>query len=50
LLIFFDLRHLSILYPATSVFLGHPTYPAKKKLTVINKEDKYNKDWWWWWW
>jgi hypothetical protein len=30
LLIFFDLRHLLIPYPATSVFLGHLIYPATK--------------------
>ena len=41
--IFFDLRHLSIPYPVTSAFLGHPVCPATK-LTAFNKYDKCDKD------
>ena len=36
--IFFDIKHLSIPYPVTSTFLGHPVCPATK-LTAFNKDD-----------
>lgn len=41
--IFFDLRHLSVPYPVTSAFLGHPVCPATK-LTAFNKDYKRDKD------
>jgi len=41
--IFFDLRHLSIPYPVTASFLGHPVCPATK-LKAFNKDDKDDDD------